>query len=70
MEKFSLQYIRTLNFENAKIYLSTYFTLLSDGSSLFLIDNKQLSISKKITKHVYFNRMSKELNDYYFKQTI
>ncbi len=70
MENFNLQYIRTLNLENAKLYISTYFTLLSDGSSLFLTDNKQITLSKKLTKHVYFNRMSKELNDYYFKQKV
>ena len=70
MENFSLQHIRTLNLENAKTYISKYFTLLSDGSSLFLTDNKQTTLSKKLTKHVYFNRMSKELNDYYFKQKV
>ena len=67
-EEFSLAYIRTLNFEDSKEYLLKYFTLCEDGSSLFLKNNKQVKIKRTILKQVYFNRMNKELYEFYFKQ--
>jgi len=70
MENFNLDKINEMPLQDAKIYLTTYFAPLSNGDHTMLVNGKYEI--KKITtlKKVYFNRMSKDLNTYYFKEHI
>jgi hypothetical protein len=67
IENFSLDYIKNLSQNDAKEYLTKYFVPLTDGNHAFYINGKFEIYETKIIKSTYFNRMSKELNEYYFK---
>lgn len=72
MDPFNLKYCADLNmkteFEIAKDYINKYFVPLSSGGHAMLVDNGYRILSSQILKEVYFNKLSKELNTYYFKQ--
>jgi hypothetical protein len=68
MENFNLKFIKTLNYNDAKQYLTKYFIPLNDGTHAFYQDGKYQILKLSVIKKVYFNRMSKELNIYYFKE--
>jgi hypothetical protein len=67
LENFSLAKIESLCAIDAKAYLMKYFVPLSDGNHAFYEDGKFVIREQKVIKSTYFNRMSKELNDYYFR---
>lgn len=68
MNNFKLAEVKNLSQSDSKIYVSKYFVPLSNGGHAHLINNKYELIDDKIVKSTYFNRMSKELNTYYFKE--
>jgi hypothetical protein len=67
-ENFSLVKVNNLCVTDAQEYLTKYFIPLSDGNHAFYLDGKHTIVDQKVIKHTYFNRMSKELNDFYFKK--
>lgn len=66
-ENFSLDKIKTLSQIEALDYLKNYFLPLQEGNHIFF-NNQKFEIISKEAVQVYFKRMSKELNDFYFKQ--
>ena len=68
MNNFKLAQVKNLSQSDAKAYVTKYFVPLSNGGHAHLINNKYELIDDKIVKSTYFNRMSKELNTYYFKE--
>jgi hypothetical protein len=67
IENFSLDKIKNLSQNEAKSYLIKYFIPLTDGNHAFYHNGKFEILDTKVVKSTYFNRMSKELNEYYFK---
>jgi hypothetical protein len=67
IENFSLDLIKSLSQNQAKEYLTKYFIPLTNGNHAFLVNGKYEIYETKVIKSTYFNRMSKELNEYYFK---
>ena len=67
MENFCLDRIKNLSQIEAKEYLTKYFIPLTDGNHAFYINGKFQIYDSKVIKSTYFNRMSKELNEFYFK---
>ena len=67
IENFSLDQIKTLSQNDAKVYLIKYFLPLTDGNHAFYINGNFQILETKVIKSTYFNRMSEELNKYYFK---
>ena len=68
MENFSLEKIKTLSQIEAKAYLIKYFVPLSNGNHAMLINGKYEVKEDNEVKKTYFNRISKELYNYYFKE--
>lgn len=68
MENFDLAEIKNLSWENAKLYVTKYFVPLTNGSHAMLVDGEYQIVDDAIIKKTYFNRMSKELNKYYFHE--
>lgn len=68
MENFNLDLIKNLSPNDAKTYITKYFVPLSDGNHAFLEDNKYIVQEASIIKATYFNRISKDLNKYYFNE--
>lgn len=64
---FSLDHIKNLSPNDAKEYLTKYFIPLTDGNHAFYLNGKFHISEPKVIKSTYFNRMSKELNEFYFK---
>lgn len=67
IENFSLDKIKNLSQNEAKAYLTKYFIPLTDGNHAFYCNGKFQILETKVIKSTYFNRMSEELNKYYFK---
>jgi hypothetical protein len=68
IENFSLDKIENLSQNDAKEYLTKYFIPLTDGNHAFYHNGEFEILETKVVKSTYFNRMSKELNEYYFKR--
>jgi hypothetical protein len=69
MEKnFDLDLIKSLSQNDAKEYLTKYFIPLTDGRHAFYFNGEYKIKETKEIKETYFNRISKELNNYYFKE--
>ena len=67
-ENFSLDKINDLSKKDAQEYLTKYFIPLSDGNHALYSNKKYTILDQKVIKNTYFNRMSIELNNFYFKQ--
>lgn len=65
---FNLSKIKTLSPIDAKEYVTKYFVPLSNGNHAMLIDNVYVIKDDQELKRSYFNRMQKELYNYYFKE--
>ena len=65
---FNLSKIKTLSPIDAKEYVTKYFVPLSNGNHAMLIDNVYVIKDDQEIKRSYFNRMQKELCNYYFKE--
>ena len=65
---FELAKIRTLSPIDAKTYITKFFVPLSNGSHAMLIDEVYVIKDDQEIKRAYFNRMQKELCNYYFKE--
>ena len=64
---FNLGKIKTLSPLDAKEYITKYFVPLSNGNHAMLIDGVYTIKDDQEVKRSYFNRMQKELCNYYFK---
>jgi hypothetical protein len=69
MQNFNLQLIKSMSRYDAMTYLNKYFIPLTDGNHAMYEDGKYQIKDESVIKSTYFKRMSKELNDYYFKET-
>ena len=49
-------------------YISKYFVVLSNGMHAFFNNGRYELIDYNTVKKTYFDRMPKQLSDYYFKQ--
>lgn len=69
-EDFNLEKIKDMSPTDAKAYIDKYFFILSNGKHAFYnFKNKQYEISEQsVIRSLYFNRMSSELDKYYFKE--
>jgi hypothetical protein len=67
-ENFDLKKIKTLNFEQQKIYISKYFIPLTNGAHCRLLNNKYDIIDKQILNDTYLNRCDKKLKKYYHEE--
>ena len=68
MENFNLKKVKDLNSNQAKEYITLYFKPLTDGNHAKYEDGKYVIKEDKEIKKSYFNRMSKELNNFYFRE--
>jgi hypothetical protein len=69
-EEFNLSIIRTLSPIDAQKYIDKYIYPISDGRHAFLTKDSFKIYDTAVLKATYFNRMPKELQDYYFRQKI
>lgn len=67
-ENFQLSKIKTLSPTDAKDYIIKYFVPLSNGNHAMLIDNVYHIKEEQEIKRSYFNRMPRELYNFYFKE--
>lgn len=71
-ENFDLVKINTLTQQDrlgeAKQYLVKYFVPLKTGEHAFFDDGKWDVFNQDVIKRTYFNRMNKDLNEFYFKK--
>lgn len=67
-ENFALSKIKTLSPVDAKDYITKYFVPLSNGNHAMLIDGIYHIKDDQEIKRSYFNRMQKELYNFYFKE--
>lgn len=66
MENFSILKVRTLDIKDAEQYINDYFICLIDGNHAFKFDDEWTVITEDVLKRVFFNKLSSELNLYYF----
>ena len=64
---FQLSKLKTLSPNDAKDYITRYFVPLSNGNHAMLIDGVYVIKDDTEIKRAYFNRIQKELYNYYFK---
>ena len=64
-ENFDLKKIKTLNYEEQKLYISKYFIPLTNGAHCRLLNGKYDIIDKTILNDTYLNRCDKKLKNYY-----
>jgi len=67
-EKFDLKQIKTLNFEQQKLYISKYFYPLTNGAHARLQDGKYDIIDKKLLNDTYLNRCDDKLKNIIIKK--
>ena len=67
-QNFDLNRIKQLLPIEAKQYLDKYLIPLTDGNHAQLINGKYEIKLDSVIKRTYFQRMSKELINYYFKE--
>jgi hypothetical protein len=68
MENFNLYRLKDLSPNDSKAYITKYFVPLSNGTHAFYMDGMYVVKEEQEIKRTYFNRMSKELCNYYFKE--
>jgi hypothetical protein len=68
-EAFDLDYVNSLfktSVDNARQYVTKFFIPLNTGLHAILEDGKYNIVDKKVINDVYFNRMPRQLREYYF----
>jgi len=65
---FNLSKIKTLSPIDAKAYITKYFIPLDNGNHAMFVDGVYKIKDDQEVKRSYFNRMQKELCNYYFKE--
>jgi len=65
---FNLNILNGLDHEYAKKYLTKYFVPLDNGNHCMLVDGKYIIRDDQEIKKSFFNRMNKDLQNYYLKQ--
>ena len=68
MKSFSFDKLDSLNLEKAKQYITKYFVPLKNGDHAVYIDDDYTIMTQNDVKKTYFDRMSSELNQWYFKK--
>jgi hypothetical protein len=73
MSNFNLQYANNLSINECKEYITKYFYPLATSQHVFISYNDKGEASYEIKedmtiKKVYFNRLPKDVSDYYFKK--
>ena len=68
MENFDLSRVKSLSQIEAIAYIKQYFFPLDNGNHAMYVNGKYEQFETKVIKSTYFNRMSKELNDFYFHE--
>lgn len=68
MEEFSLAQVQLYNLTDAQNYISKYFIPLQSGSHAVYMNGKFAIMEQRLVKSTFFNRMSNEINDWYFKK--
>lgn len=68
MEEFSLAKVQLFNQSDAQNYISKYFIPLQSGNHAVYMNGKFNIMEQRLVKSTFFNRMSNELNDWYFKK--
>ena len=68
MEEFSLAQVQLYNLTDAQNYISKYFVPLQSGSHAVYMNGKFVIMEGRLVKSTFFNRMSNEINDWYFKK--
>jgi hypothetical protein len=66
MDNFSLDTVKALSQNDALEYVKKYFIPLDNGNHAMRINGKFEVVETKVIKSTYFNRMSKEINEFYF----
>jgi len=67
-EVFNLYKLKELSPNDSKAYITKFFVPLSNGTHAMLINGVYIIKEEQEVKRTYFNRMSKELQNYYFKE--
>ena len=68
MSAFNLNQINDLSMNSAKAYLTQYFIPLTNGQhGMLQSDGSYEILDEQVIRKVYFKRMSKELNKFYFE---
>lgn len=67
-KEFSFQKLENKNLESQKTYITKYFVPLKNGDHAVFIDGDFTIMSQGDVSKTYFNRMSTELNNWYFKK--
>jgi phage/plasmid-associated DNA primase len=65
---FSLIAIKALNARDAKVYIDRHIIPLDDGNHAMLKKGKYVILDSATLRSTYFNRISSELKNYYFKE--
>jgi hypothetical protein len=68
MNHFNLAHLQALPFDDAKEYVKKYFIPLIDNSHAFNYKGEWIIKSKEEIKDVFFNRLSDELNHFYYRE--
>jgi hypothetical protein len=66
-EVFDLNTLKNLSPNDSKKYITKFFVPLNNGNHAMLVDGQYIIKDDQEIKRSYFNRMSKELSNYYFK---
>jgi phage/plasmid-associated DNA primase len=66
--QFSFQHLKTLNLDNGKEYIKQFFIPLTNGNHVFVKGPKFEILDTPTLKKVYFNRIHKDLNKFYFTE--
>ena len=68
-EKFDLEHLDNLTYEQSKAYVTSYFFPLVDGPHAFRTGHKTFKLYKhREIKEIFFNRMDKRIAKYYFTE--
>jgi hypothetical protein len=68
VRNFNLYKLKELSPNDSKAYIIEYFVPLSNGTHAMLNNGMYIIKEEQEIKRTYFNRMSKELQNYYFKE--
>ena len=64
--QFNFTFLKTLNLDNGKEYIKQFFIPLTNGNHVFIKESNYEILDTATVKKVYFNRIHKDLNKFYF----
>ena len=65
-KEFNLDKLKTLNISKGQEYIKKYFVPLRNGEHAVFMEGKFTIMKQEAVKQTYFNRMSVEINKWYF----